>query len=144
MGPEPQFGALADLLFQQLCIAVRDVIIGMLLCGRGYGNDRSHIVTPFGTGNLYIEDGGIDLLANLFRTDKEGGGVVKEVGPVVHGFPLGALVGNEGHEFLSLVAACGENVAQGFLHGHASASELGTQTKDEAVDDTVFERMVNL
>ena len=116
----------------------------MLLWGRGYGNDRSHIVTPFGTGNLYIEDGGIDLFANLFRTDEEGSGVVKEVGPVVHGFPLGALVGNEGHEFLFVVAACGENVAQGFLHGHASASELGAQAQDETVDDTVFERMVNL
>ena len=116
----------------------------MLLWSLGYGNDRSHIITPFGTGNLYIEDGGIDLLANLFCADEEGGEVVKELGPVVHGFPLGTLVGNEGHEFLFLVAACGENVAQGFLHGHASASELGAQAQDEAVDDTVFKRMVNL
>ena len=68
----------------------------------------------------------------------------EETAPLVHGFPLGTLVGDEPDDLATALATQGEEVAQGLLHGDATAAKTGAHAEEEVVHVAVAQGMVDL
>lgn len=115
--------------------------------GRGIhcdGEEFSTVVATTGTGDADVVESGIHLTGNLLGADEEGGGLTQEVRPVVHGLPLGTLVGDETDDFVLFLAPGGKYLAQGLLHGDAGAAVLFALVEKKTVDGLVSQRMVDL
>ena len=144
VGPEPQFGLLADLRFEQADVSLRGSKLLHFLGLEGDDFDVRRVVASAGAADAQVEQGCVHLAGDVFGAREECCLVVEEVRPVVHGFPLRALICDETDDFALSLASVGEYLAEGLLHGNARSTELRAHVEEEVVHLFVLQRMVNL
>ena len=144
MGPQPQLGPLAYLLFQHLGIAVGE---GKLWFGRCVPTHRDNlaIIVPAARAcDVDIEDHSTQPSCQTLRAYEERGVVIEESRPVVHGFPLRALVGNEAYHQAVPLASQGDDAPQRLLHRDVHSAKAGTHLQEEVVCLRVAQRVIDL
>ena len=135
---------LADVGFEELHVAVGDLVIGQFVGMQGDGDDLALVVAATDATDTAVEHGGLDFLCHFLCADEHGGVVAEEGGEMVDGIPSGLLVGY--HAAYRWLMGCIQlnQTSDGLPHLDALATEAVAHVEEQGVEDVVGQGMVNL